>query len=60
MTYKEREHETEFTYSSLLTRLIDMLHSPADVGAGDEGSDDRKDWGSLLQPRPGSIGSEVS
>lgn len=35
---------------SLLIKLIDILHSPVDVGAGDDGSEDRKDCGSLLQP----------
>lgn len=31
---------------------MDMLHSPVDVGAGEDGSDDKKDGGSLLQPVP--------
>lgn len=32
---------------------MDMLHSPVDdVGAGDDGSDDRNDWGSLPHPAP--------
>jgi len=37
---------------SLLIKLIDILHSPVDVGAGDDGSEDTKDCGSLLQPVP--------
>lgn len=40
------------THLSLLIKLIDILHSPVDVGAGDDGSDDRKDCGSLLHPMP--------
>lgn len=39
----------------MLMRLIDMLLSPADVGAGDDGSEDKNDGGSLLQPAPMSI-----
>lgn len=39
-------------YPSLLIRLIDMLHSPVEVGAGDEGSEERNDCGSLLHPVP--------
>lgn len=39
-------------HPSLLIKLIDMLHSPVDVGAGDDGSEDKKDCGSLLQPVP--------
>lgn len=34
---------------------MDILHSPADVGAGDEGSDDRNDCGSLLHPVPNNV-----
>lgn len=40
------------THLSLLIKLIDILHSPVDVGAGDDGSEDRKDCGSLLHPIP--------
>jgi len=39
-------------HPSLLIKLIDMLHSPVDVGAGDDGSEDKKDCGSLLHPVP--------
>lgn len=39
---------------------MDMLHSPADVGAGDDGSDDKKDCGSLLQPVPEFHGGLIS
>lgn len=31
---------------------MDILHSPVEVGAGDEGSDDKNDCGSLLHPVP--------
>lgn len=31
---------------------MDILHSPAEVGAGEDGSDDKNDAGSLLQPVP--------
>lgn len=31
---------------------MDMLQSPVDVGAGEDGSDDKKEGGSLLQPVP--------
>lgn len=39
-------------YPSLLIKLIDILHSPVEVGAGDEGSEERNDCGSLLHPVP--------
>ena len=46
--------ENLITNPSILIRLMDILLSPADVdvGAGDEGSEDRKDGGSLLHPAP--------
>lgn len=31
---------------------MDMLLSPAEVGAGEDGSDDKKDCGSLPHPAP--------
>lgn len=35
---------------SLLIKLMDMLQSPVEVGAGDDGSEERNDCGSLLHP----------
>lgn len=30
-------------HPSLLIKLMDILHSPVEVGAGDDGSEDKKD-----------------